>query len=69
MSTIVGAFFGGPDDGATLLLTPDDLARGFVDTIDPAGNTVRHTIVKLDIPKQVFDSVVDYELRPTEGVW
>ena len=66
---VVAAFFGGPDDGSTKMLSPDDLSRGFVDTMDSLGNTVRHTIVRLDSPRQVDDLVVTHELRPAEGLW
>ena len=62
-------FFGGPDDGRTKMLSPDDLQRGFIDTMDSLGNTVRHTIVALKEPKQVDDLVVTHELRPSEGIW
>ena len=62
-------FFGGPDDGSTKLLSQDDLSRGFVDTMDSLGNTIRHAIVVLDEPKQVDDLVVTHELRPAEGLW
>ena len=66
---VLAVFFGGPDDGATMLLTAEDVARGFVDTQDSEGATVRHSIVVLPEPKQLDDIVATHELRPTEGVW
>ena len=67
--TIVAQFFGGPDDGRTTVLHREAVARGFVDTTDSLGNTVRHSIVTLPEPKQIDDLAVTHELRPTEGVW
>lgn len=69
MKATVAVFFGGPDDGATKVLFASDLESGYVDTMDSLGNTIRHTVVKLDSPREVGDIVVGYELRPTEGVW
>lgn len=63
------AFFGGPDDGRTKILSPEDLSRGFVDTMDSLGSTVRYSIIPLKEPKYVGDLIALYELRPTEGVW
>lgn len=68
-TTVFAAYFGGPADGATAALSPEDVARGFIDTMDALGNTVRHSIVELAEPKAIDDLVVTHELRPTEGVW
>lgn len=69
MNGAPATFFGGPDDGRTIILSEEDLARGFIDTMDSLGHTIRHTVIKLDQAKQVDDMEIDYELRPTEGVW
>lgn len=62
-------FFGGPEDGATRLLGPEDLQRGYLEVADGLGNTIRYTIVELETVKNVEDLPVTHELRPTEGVW
>ena len=68
-TTAHAQFFGGPDDGATRLLGAKDFTRGFVETRDASGRTVRYSIVALEAAKQIDDLAVTHELRPTEGVW
>jgi hypothetical protein len=70
VSKLVAAVcFGGHEDGATRLLTKEDIERGWVETIDGMGKAVRYTVVKLPKKKYVDDVLVGYELKPTEGVW
>jgi hypothetical protein len=65
-ATTLAYYFGGPDDGATISLTATDLAAGFIDSMDAAGNSFRYAIVPLEEPRTLPDGLATHRLIPQE---
>ena len=65
-ATTLAYFFGGPDDGATISLTPEDIANGYIDSMDASGASFRYTIIALEVARTLADGLATHRLIPSE---